>query len=335
MNKGISLGLLLIASWFDGACYAQTRGHDLAADLMSHLGLNDHKNLLEAGDVIHSALLGEDELPEEVAAVGAMLLVRGVEPETVIEAFLHEETFRTVHDVGRHGALPNSDEVANAFEELTLDAEFDLARLVIDPIRDHNLSRSEAGLFRGIDNADTAAALSAWHKILEGRLTSFLEGGIAEIPIYARSRGRETSPALELSSALQATAYLEDEYPGFIDALTEPSSDLAAEFDQEYLWLETSFDGQRVWALSVDQRSTRDDSALGADLHFYASGGYNSMLTFIGAVPYGDHALVFAVNHTFTDQVVGFAAKLRKRMGRTQVAETLAEHLAEVRRQIE
>ena len=85
----------------------------------------------------------------------------------------------------------------------------------------------------------------------------------------------------------------------------------------------------------MEQRLLRGDSALGADLHFYASRGYNSMQTFIGAVPYGAHSLVFAVNHTFTDEVLGFASRLRKHVARSRIAETLAGHLEEVRRQIE
>ena len=63
--------------------------------------------------------------------------------------------------------------------------------------------------------------------------------------------------------------------------------------------------------------------------------GYNSMITFIGAVPYLEDSLVFAFNHTFTDEVVGIAAALRKRVGRSRVAESLADHLSEVRRRLE
>lgn len=303
---------------------------------MLHLGLGEFAEMLEAGDVIYSGLLGEDELAEEVSAVGAMILVRGVSPEVVVDAFLDTDTFREVHDIGRHGALPEAEEITYAFEELALDTEFDVAALARDPVRDYNLSDSEIAFFSGVgSDAHAAAAINAWYSVLEGRLESYLTGGIAEIANYARRRGGEVSPAEEIFAALHASTYLETEFPRFIDSLSEPSRPYASEFDQEYFWLETDFDGQRVWALSVEQRLLRDDSALGADLHFYASRGYNSMLTFIGAVPYGEHALIFAVNHTFTDEVLGFASRLRKHVARSRIAESLAGHLEEVRRQIE
>jgi len=332
----LATSLLIVACAISVPGGAHSRGHDLAEGLIAHLGLGEFGEKLEAGGVVYSGLLGQEQLKEEVSAVGAMLLVRGVPPEVVIDAFLHPDTFRDVHGIGRHGALPDTEGITNAFEELMLDPEFDMAGLARDPLREYNLGERELSLFpKTHSTVDRKAVRNAWHSILKGRLESYLAGGISQIAPYLRKKGGKVSPARELSAALHASTYLEHEFPRFVDSLIEPSKPYASEFDQEYFWLETDFNGQRVWALSVEQRLMRSDVALGADLHFYASRGYNSMLTFIGVVPYGEHSLVFAVNHTFTDEVLGFGSGVRKRVARSRVSETLAGHLEAVRRQIE
>ena len=86
--------------------------------------------------------------------------------------------------------LPDSEEIDYAFEELTLDEEFDLAALVRDPIRDYNLSRPESELFSGLGSADSAAAVHAWNQVLEGRLESYLgRRGLPDRSLCSKERG--------------------------------------------------------------------------------------------------------------------------------------------------
>ena len=58
------------------------------------------------------------------------------------------------------------------------------------------------------------------------------------------------------------------------------------------------------------------------------------MLTLIGVVPYGGDWMVFAINHTFTDQVTGFGSTVRRGVGRDLVAAELGKQLAETRRRL-
>jgi hypothetical protein len=58
------------------------------------------------------------------------------------------------------------------------------------------------------------------------------------------------------------------------------------------------------------------------------------MLTLIGVIPYGEDWMVFAINHTFTDQVRGFGSSARRAIGRDLVAKELGKHLAETRRRL-
>ena len=59
-----------------------------------------------------------------------------------------------------------------------------------------------------------------------------------------------------------------------------------------------------------------------------------SMLTLVGVIPYADGSLVFAVNHTFTEQVTGIGASVRRSIGRNLVATQLAGQLEETRNRL-
>ena len=90
-------------------------------------------------------------------------------------------------------------------------------------------------------------------------------------------------------------------------------------------------DREKVLVLSAELRRRDGAAALGADVHFYASREYNSMLTLVGVLPYADGSLVFAVNHTFTEQVTGMGSSLRRSIARNLVATGLAKQLEATR----
>jgi hypothetical protein len=58
------------------------------------------------------------------------------------------------------------------------------------------------------------------------------------------------------------------------------------------------------------------------------------MLTLVGVIPYADASLVFAVNHTFTDQVTGMGSSVRHSIARNLVASQLAQQLEETRKRL-
>src|SRR4029453_981276 len=118
------------------------------------------------------------------------------------------------------------------------------------------------------------------------------------------------------------------EFPSFLDRLGTGGGDVT------YYWMERNVEGVIVLVLSAELRTRGATAALGADLHFYASREYNSMLTVIGVIPYADASLVFAVNHTFTDQVTGLGSSVRHSVARNLIASELARQLEETRRRL-
>ena len=120
--------------------------HPLAAELLHYLGFKpgDRGAVLEKGGVLQSGLTAGEEFPEEVAAVGAMLLVNAVDADAVIDAFLHVDTFHRVHQVTRFEVL--GADTANAFASFRFSSAGEVERIRRDPLKILNLSASEANI---------------------------------------------------------------------------------------------------------------------------------------------------------------------------------------------
>ena len=298
--------------------------------LMRYLGLDPAKRLsdLEKGVVVHNGVSDQEKLPDEVAAAGAMLLVRGKSADDVIAAFLHAETFLEVHQVKRYKALQADGGDGSAFADLPLPDPGNVAELVKAPRRVLNLSVSEGESLSRLDGASPGLAgrvRTVLAEILAARLRAYAAQGLEGVVPYVRENGQVVDPRIELRAALSGLAFTGETFPGFLDELT------TAKKPRTYYWMERSVDKAQVLVLSAELRRREGAAALGADLHFYASREYNSMLTLVGVVPYADAAFVFAVNHTFTDQVTGMGSSMRRSYARNMVASGLAKQLEATR----
>ena len=314
-------------------------GQRVAGDLIRFLGLDPAtaRPELESGAVVHNGLSGREKLPEEIVAAGAMLLVKGRDAETVVDAFLHRETFLRVQEVNRYQALQGAEGDVAAFASLPMPGGLQLAEVVKNPRRTLNLSIAEGDRLRALAPAGAdleARARGTLAEILAARLKAFAAQGIAGIEPYVRENGDKVDPRRELGSAIASLAFVSGEFPGFNSALGAANEAMPGGATRNYYWMERKVENTNVIALSSELRQRRDRAALGADLHFYASREYNSMLTLIGVLPYDDALLVFAVNHTFTDQVTGFGSSLKRSIARNLVADGLAKQLEETRRRL-
>jgi hypothetical protein len=325
----LSLGLLA------GPCASGQVGDStrFTGELIRHLGLDPTKRLpeLEKGAVVHNGVPSQEKIADEIVAAGALLLVRGKDASAVVDAFLHSETFLRVHQVKRYQALRPGASDSTAFAELPLPDSKRIAELVKSPRRSLNLSIAEGDRLAQLDRAapDLAGrARAVLAEILGARLRTYAVRGVAGVEPYVREGGRVVDPRVELRSALASLSFMDDAFPGVLKQLAAAGSECS------YYWMERSVEGENVVALSAELRTRGAASALGAEIHFYASSQYNSMLTLVGVIPYADGSLVFAVNHTFTEQVTGIGASVRRSIGRNLVATQLAGQLEETRNRL-
>lgn len=327
----LALVLALVLAPLVSAGAAETS--PFTRDLMRYLGLDPAKRLpeLEKGTVVHNGVSDQEKLPDEVAAAGAMLLVRGKPAEDVVAAFLHAETFLEVHQVKRYQALQADPGDGPGFADLPLPDPGKLAELVKAPRRVMNLSVAEGKLLAQLDGSGpdlVARARAVLAEILGARLRAYAVQGLAGVEPYVRENGEVVDPRIALRGAIASLAFTQNEFPGFLDELTAPKT------PRSYYWMERSVEHEKVLVLSAELRRRAGAAALGADLHFYASREYYSMLTLVGVIPYADGSLVFAVNHTFTDQVTGMGSSLRRSIARNMVASGLAKQLEETRKRL-
>jgi hypothetical protein len=314
-------------------------GQSVAVELMRYLGLDPAKTRpeLESGAVVHNGLPDKEKRPDEIVAAGAMLLVKGRDAATVVDAFLHAETFLRVHEVTRYQALQGAEGDVAAFGSLPVPSTAQLTELVATPRRLLHLSVEEGNRLSGLapPGADLGARVRGMlGEIFAARLKAFASEGIAGIEPYARENGEKVDPRRELRTAIASLAFVSGEFPEFLSALGAAREATPSGATRNYYWMDRKVEKTSVVALSSELRQRGGKAALGADIHFYASREYNSMLTLIGVIPYGDALLVFAVNHTYTDQVTGMASSLKRSVARNLVAGRLAKQLEETRRRL-
>jgi hypothetical protein len=320
-----------------GASAADAPADDPARRILQHLGLDARASLpaLDAGKVVHSGLRNPAEPADEVSAVGAMLLVQGVPPARVVAAFVAPDTFTRAHNVNRLQAIGSDADRSAMARDLSVGDAQGAKHLLTQPARYYNLSREEAALAlqAGQKPSDaTAAASGVMAGILDTRLRQFRSQGLKGAPDYVREDGRRVSPGAQLQLAIRQIGFLEAQFPAVLAALRgQPPGSGAAGVQRADFWLEVPFVDVRVLSLASELRHATADRALAADLHFYASRGYNAMLTVVGVLPYKSGSLVFAITHLFTDEVLGYASSIKRSAAREQVAAQLERHLAAVR----
>jgi len=297
---------------------APAASDDLVAELLHYIGLPESSRsaLLERCEVLHTGLRAQETLAEEVAAAGAMVLVTGVDARAVLDAFLDAETFRQVHGARRV-------EAPSAIAE----GSPSLLSVARQPLRSLNLSSVERAEIEAA--GDGMARSRALGRLLDQRAEAYRSRGLDGLAPYVRPGGGEILPAVEVAAAVNSLSLLADDFPGFIESLGRGSpSDIA---DRRILRVSVPFESSEVIALSSESRRVYADRAVGADIHFFATSGYNAMVTLLAVAPVDDGWLAFAINHTFTDAVLGMGTSLKRKVARRRVGETLGRHLQAVR----
>jgi hypothetical protein len=344
--------VLAIASCIEPLVWAQPtpsrangqpeRSEQVAEFVLDHLGFSpEHHAALLAGQAIYSGMQELERLEEDVAAAGAVVLVKRRAAPEVVEAFLSTELFKQVHQLNRYdpialATLAVSPELL--FADIVVDETARLRRIGKNPAAELNVGLSETPLFRGVEDAQDVrgSAALAFRRILTGRLGAYVRDGLDGMEDYVRADGRRVSAADEIRSGLSALTQIDVAFDGFVSKLGTPvqrEDELSGA--RRLHWIEAATSGRQVFALLDQSVAYPGDFGIAAEIHFYASDGYNAMLTIAAALPYDDQTLVFAINHTYTEQIRGFGATLRRRIGREVVATALASHLKRVRSQLE
>jgi hypothetical protein len=318
---------------------------ELIDDIFESIGVGEeHKESLFAGEIVYTGMPELEVIPEELAVAGVVLLVQAP-ISAVVDRYLREDAFRedeTILEYERIETVDNPDaEGEETFEAVgfTPGEKKEIKRLLhLEPGYRFNFSAGEIARFEAIDPKQEESAVrvaQVYRAVLEERCRSYRRSGIAAIQPYARKRGRESSPAREMSIAVETATLLERHFPGFHAALLRyPERDVPGLLER-FFWLKKVVAERPAFVLAHQMLEVRPDWAIGAEREYYVGHSYNSLLTLIGAVPFESGILVFGVNRTFTDQVTGVARGMKKEHGRKLVARKLAQRFEGIRSVLE
>ena len=106
-------------------------------------------------------------------------------------------------------------------------------------------------------------------------------------------------------------------------------------FDGTAKELKRMADDRPAFVLAHRMVERRPDYTAAMDLQYYAQHSYNSMLTLVACVPFGESTLVVSGVRLFTDRVTGFASGTRKNIGRKHVAVATNEYFQDLRQVLE
>ena len=265
-------------------------GKALAGKLLTYLGLDPAKRTqLESGAVVDNGLSGQEKLPRGNRGGWGHGARQGARRQ---HSRGRVSRCRNLPADSCGSALPGPEggsvELA-AFSTMPVPDVGRLQEIVKDPARNLNLDTAEAAKLKSL--SPTASDLesrvrSTLAEILAARLDAYARQGLPGVKPYVRANGEVVDPAVELRAAIRGLAFLADAFPGFVDALGAPASGASSQLARQYYWMERKVDADNVLALSAELRRRDARAAIGADVHFYASREYNSMLTVIGVIPY-------------------------------------------------
>ncbi len=314
-------------------------------DAMVELGFDPaQKTDLESRKILSVGLADIERQPNELTVGAVMMLVR--RPlDVVAEALVNDASFRVNTDVLEYRTIGDGSESREAIEAAfrgiayTEEESAEAVKLLrVKAGSEFNFSSGEIAAFRSIDDAENDARESVSSKmadVLRGRFLAYLENGLESVEPYARSGKKSASPRRELTVAFSALELLERHFPAFYMTLLRFPERLPNDTLSRFYWMKRKSGGRPAFVLVHRLEQYRGDYVVAAELQFYVGHSYNSMLTLIACVPTEEGTLVLSINRLFTDQVTGLGSSLKKKFGRRQVVEAMAEHFEELREELE
>ncbi len=313
-------------------------------DAMAALGFDERKrDSLLGGEVLFVGVPDIERQPNELTVASVMLLVR--RPlDSIDEVFLDEASFRVRDDILSFNYVGDGSESRKqrqgAFEgiEYSTQEQKEVEKLLrVKPGVEFNFSSEEIDRFHLPDSesATRETASAIYRQVLLDRYLAYLDTGLKSLLPYERAKGKRSSPRRELLIGLESLELVEKHFPKFYRSLLEYPSQMAEGISSRYYWFKRVTNKRPTFVLAhrLDQMLSR--SAIAAELQFYVGHSYNSMLTLIGCATVEGGTLVFAVVRIYTDKVTGKGSSLKKKIGRRQMSNAIAEHFEALRTELE
>lgn len=194
------------------------------------------------------------------------------------------------------------------------------------------ISRIQKAAKGGGDKAK--AVTQAYRDILLDRYRAYLNGGVANIAPYARARGKFSTPASELKTAVSREQIFQRRTPEFYSAYVNFPRAGQADIENQFLCIKQDIQDRPTIILSHRMFQVRPDYAVAAERQFYVGQSYNSLHIMIGCSALNDGTVMFYRNRTSTDQVAGFGGAAKRGIRRAMMKNKIVEKFEEVREKL-
>jgi hypothetical protein len=175
--------------------------------------------------------------------------------------------------------------------------------------------------------------------VLLERYLAYRQGGLEAIEPYSRGKKKQSSPAEELTLAVNEDELRDERLAPMIREnqqawIKYPQGDREG-IENDFFWAKTDVQGRPCLVLTHVMSFQDAKGGLIAERQFYVGHDYNSLNLVMGAVPVEGGIVLFYRNRTFTDQVAGFGSDMKKGIGRGQMHKTIVKLFREAQRQLE
>ncbi|MHC4649494.1 MAG: hypothetical protein ACYTES_01395 [Planctomycetota bacterium] len=213
-----------------------------------------------------------------------------------------------------------------------------------------NVSQAEVERFRRLakalkgknvkkDPSVREAVNAELRAILLERYLAYRQGGLEAIEPYSRGKKKQSSPAEELTLAVNEDALRDERLAPLIrenqQAWINYPEGGGEGIENDFFWAKTDVQGRPCFVLTHVMSFQDSKGGLIAERQFYVGHDYNSLNLVMGAVPVEGGIVMFYRNRTFTDQVAGFGSDMKKGIGRGQMHKTIVKLFKEAERQLE
>jgi hypothetical protein len=283
-------------------------------------------------------------VPESTAREFAMglALYLPVEPQRVIDRLQRGEWFAVDEDVGDYGILaePIKPGELNRFKFSAKQDDEVRALLQAVPGDQFNLSQEEIARFAALNASaqivsaeETAELVSRqYRELMLARWQAYKQHGTHGVADYMRSEGAQISVAEELQGAIGSCGKLHPIDPELFLYWQHYPKHKARNIREQFLWLNRRVEDRPTAILAHSLIKIQGDHALAVSRQYYVGHSFNSSHMCLWLTPYLDGSLLYFVESSSTDRVVGVASALRHAIARQQLEQQMSgqmEKLAE------
>ena len=314
-------------------------------ELLDTAGFSEEdREKIHRGEIVSEGL--DDDLTDTHLGV-ALAAHIAVPPGELLEYLREADDHREDPDLLGFGDIDENDlDESFAAIEFTANEGDEIRRmLAAEPGADFNFSTEEYARFAELrerfspkdcpdDPACVDALMSTYRSILRGRFEAYRKRGVNGLAPYARGDSESSDPSRELQAVAKASI-LGKRRPDLYETVYGYPNGNQELVTHTFQWFKVVSQDRPNFILSHRMELVEPEAKYELMRQFYSTSSFNCSIASSGLFPIEDKTFFFFYNRTFTDQVTGFMAGTRKKMGGKMMAKSIRDDLLRLQENLE